>query len=103
MTPKKYEELRDFLMPDHRWLYFFIRCIRTNGWIYFMMSMLPALGTFYMNEQPKTIETTFGAWCLALAAGFISLKAYRSQSPKDQEKEENEKQVDTKTRSESLL
>jgi hypothetical protein len=80
-----YKELREFLLPDHKWVYFAIRVIRSNGWIYFLMNMLPVVGTFFISDQVKTGWTIFGTLCLALASGCVSLKAYRSQSPKDAE------------------
>ena len=83
-----YKELKEFLLPDHKWMYFSIRVLRTNGWIYFLMNMLPVIGTFFISDQPKTGWTVVGTVCLAFASGFVALKAYRSQSPKDEEKEQ---------------
>ena len=80
-----YKELREFLLPDHKWIYFSIRALRSNGWVYFLMSTLPTLGTFLVSDQPKTVWVFTGHLCLALGAGFVSLKAYRSTSPTDQE------------------
>jgi hypothetical protein len=83
-----YKELREFLLPDHKWVYFSIRVLRTNGWIYFLMNTLPVLGTFLISDQPKTGWTMVGTTFLALASGFVALKAYRSQSPQDAEANE---------------
>ena len=87
------QELRDFLCPEHKWVYFTIRALRTNGWVYFLMNMLPLLGTFLISDQPKTAWTITGTIFLALAAGFVSLKAYRSQSPASAQAERAERKI----------
>lgn len=89
-----YKELKEFLLPDHKWMYFSIRVLRTSGWLYFCISFFPVLGTFMLSDQAKTVWTTTGHFLLALAAGLTSVKAYRSQSPADaakaQHTQENE-------------
>ena len=77
------EELKKFLLPEHKWIYFSIRVFRSNGWLYFAMGMLPILGNFCTSDQPKTLWSIFGTLCFALAGGCVSMKAWRSQSPKD--------------------
>ncbi len=98
-----YKELKELLLPDHKWVYFSIRVLRTNGWIYFLMAMAPVLGTFMISDQPKTFWTISGHSLLALGSGLVSLKAYRSTSPTDAEMRKLEDELKVKAQNEPRL